>query len=510
VAFLLARSCPQSLVPSPKAGRKPGCGTYTVTLQDGIGRQSGVSFSVIRDTTPPTLTLEAVVQRDVLVTWSAADSGSGVYTSTCLLEVREDEGAWQTVSTRCGGEDDTHDGQPGHTYTFRLSASDNVSNAASTEVEALVPYVTKYYYANGQRVAMQKEGVVYYLHSDHLGSTSILSDENGQQVADSRVAYLPYGGVRLGDASTLPTDYTFTGQRNEAGLGLMHYGARFYSPRLGRFVSADSIVPQPGEPQALNRYAYAANNPVIYRDPSGHAECIYSDCNLVQNPAGNIIVTNVGGSALFRLIIQISQGKSTAANRLERILSETRGTGKLPNWRGIDAAAGGVTRTHFRGLGGLKGDAGFRTEFGDDHLYGTLWGQEQPASQQVGHFLTAVDMGYDGPEIWKVGIVGHEQVSDKKFTALAEEFIRPTRADIAAFEAAVGFDAFGDDTRRDTMLQSILDPARWGSLDTRVGNSMEDLRLSVRGWRLGNMVASSDIKTNKDFANWIALNVAGD
>jgi len=117
-------------------------GTYTVTLQDGIGRQSSVDLSVIRDTTPPTLTLEAVVQGShVYVTWSAADSGSGVDTSTCLLEVREDEGAWQTFSTDCGGEDATYDGQPGHTYTFRLSASDNVSNAASLEVEALVPYV---------------------------------------------------------------------------------------------------------------------------------------------------------------------------------------------------------------------------------------------------------------------------------------------------------------------------------------------------------------------------------
>jgi RHS repeat-associated protein len=116
---------------------------------------------------------------------------------------------------------------------------------------------------------MQKEGVVYYLHSDHLGSTSILSDGNGQPVTDSRVAYLPYGGVRLGDASTLPTDYTFTGQRNEAGIGLMHYGARFYSPRLGRFVSADTIVPTPLNPQALNRYSYVGNNPLKYTDPTG-------------------------------------------------------------------------------------------------------------------------------------------------------------------------------------------------------------------------------------------------
>ena len=127
---------------------------------------------------------------------------------------------------------------------------------------------------------MRQGDVVYYLHTDHLGSTSVLSDGGGQPAGD-RVAYLPYGGVRLGDASTLPTDYTFTGQRNEAGLGLMHYGARFYSPRLGRFVSADTIVPEPGEPQNLNRYAYAANSPLSFIDPNGHQVRPQESCDSI-------------------------------------------------------------------------------------------------------------------------------------------------------------------------------------------------------------------------------------
>ena len=50
----------------------------------------------------------------------------------------------------------------------------------------------------------------------------------------------------------------------------MYYRARYYDPELGRFIQADSIVPSPGDPQALNRYAYARNNPVRYTDPSGH------------------------------------------------------------------------------------------------------------------------------------------------------------------------------------------------------------------------------------------------
>ncbi len=49
------------------------------------------------------------------------------------------------------------------------------------------------------------------------------------------------------------------------------YGARFYDPLLGRFLSADTVVPQPGHPQALNRYSYVLNNPLKYTDPTGHA-----------------------------------------------------------------------------------------------------------------------------------------------------------------------------------------------------------------------------------------------
>ena len=46
--------------------------------------------------------------------------------------------------------------------------------------------------------------------------------------------------------------------------------ARFYDPLLGRFLSADSIVPEPGKPQSLNRYSYVYNRPLMYNDPTGH------------------------------------------------------------------------------------------------------------------------------------------------------------------------------------------------------------------------------------------------
>jgi len=86
-----------------------------------------------------------------------------------------------------------------------------------------------------------------------------------------RQLYYPYGAT-CASTGSLPTDRQFTGQRN-AGAGgdygsLYDFGARFYSPAIGRFLSADTIVPSPGNPshgdclrsQALQRYAHAANH----------------------------------------------------------------------------------------------------------------------------------------------------------------------------------------------------------------------------------------------------------
>jgi RHS repeat-associated protein len=82
----------------------------------------------------------------------------------------------------------------------------------------------------------------------------------------------------------IPTDRLYTGQRQET-FGLYDYRARYYHPALGRFISADPLVPEPGNPQALNRYAYVYNNPLRYTDPSGYAACIDDLCDLVAHPA---------------------------------------------------------------------------------------------------------------------------------------------------------------------------------------------------------------------------------
>ena len=67
--------------------------------------------------------------------------------------------------------------------------------------------------------------------------------------------------------------YTFTDQEeddDDEELGLYNYGTRLYDPILGKFISPDAIVQAPDDPQTLNRYSYARNNPIIYTDPSGN------------------------------------------------------------------------------------------------------------------------------------------------------------------------------------------------------------------------------------------------
>ncbi len=135
---------------------------------------------------------------------------------------------------------------------------------------------THYYEGPTGNVALRRTGHVsnngvFYLLGDHLGSTSVLVNQNG--TLNSSNYYYPYGSNRGGAQSTL-TAKRYTGQYHEAGLagsqGLYYYGARWYDPQLARFAQADTIVPDPTSPQAFNRYMYVAGNPLRFVDPSGH------------------------------------------------------------------------------------------------------------------------------------------------------------------------------------------------------------------------------------------------
>ncbi len=94
----------------------------------------------------------------------------------------------------------------------------------------------------------------------------MVTDSNGNNVQD--VSYYPYGKVNDNDGP-FNSRYKFTGKELDDSTDLYFYEARYYDPNLGRFIQSDSIVPDPFNPQDLNRYSYVRNNPIIYTDPSG-------------------------------------------------------------------------------------------------------------------------------------------------------------------------------------------------------------------------------------------------
>jgi RHS repeat-associated protein len=93
---------------------------------------------------------------------------------------------------------------------------------------------------------------------------------------------------------SLPTTYNYTGQRLDGGTGLLYYGARYYDPALMRFVQPDTLVPEPGNPQTLNRYAYTLNNPLKYTDPTGHIVCGFQGRACPAPPTFNPISIQTG------------------------------------------------------------------------------------------------------------------------------------------------------------------------------------------------------------------------
>jgi RHS repeat-associated protein len=90
-----------------------------------------------------------------------------------------------------------------------------------------------------------------------------MTDSGGTALGS--MLYAPFGSTRSG---SVPTDIKFTGQILD-NTGLYYYGARYYDPAIGRFISADPIVQSYANPQSLNRYSYVWNNPLKHTDPSG-------------------------------------------------------------------------------------------------------------------------------------------------------------------------------------------------------------------------------------------------
>ena len=115
-----------------------------------------------------------------------------------------------------------------------------------------------------------------YLHKDHLGS--LIATTNNQGEVIERFSFDAWGKRRTPDTwlsnsqGLQPSKITqkgFTGHQGMESVGLIHMKGRAYDPVIGRFVSPDPILQDPGQSLSYNRYAYVYNNPLTYFDPYG-------------------------------------------------------------------------------------------------------------------------------------------------------------------------------------------------------------------------------------------------
>ena len=135
----------------------------------------------------------------------------------------------------------------------------------------------EYVFFGGKRVAMRNvsSGTIYYYEDDMLGSARTMV-QAGQTSLCYDGDFYPFGGERI-ITNTCTQNYKFEGKERDTETGNDDFGARYYTSRLGRWLSADwSAVPAPvpyanlTNPQTLNLYAMVSDNPETFADLDGH------------------------------------------------------------------------------------------------------------------------------------------------------------------------------------------------------------------------------------------------
>ena len=99
-----------------------------------------------------------------------------------------------------------------------------------------------------------------YLLTDHLGSTSALTDVSGNVI--QQFVYDSFGN----NSGSTRSRYGYTGRERDPDTGMLYYRARFYDPQVGRFIETDPVG---FNGRDVNLYGYVWNSPVNYRDPLG-------------------------------------------------------------------------------------------------------------------------------------------------------------------------------------------------------------------------------------------------
>ena len=139
-------------------------------------------------------------------------------------------------------------------------------------------YSEKYLYIDNQLVAfVDTDGNKRFVHSDHLGSVSLVTDINGNVVEET--FYSPYGEILSGGRTSR---FDYVGKEFDSVTRDYDFNFRKCKPEWGcLFLQPDTLVPNRYDPQQLNRYSYAKSNPYKYKDESGHFPVLIAAAALI-------------------------------------------------------------------------------------------------------------------------------------------------------------------------------------------------------------------------------------
>ncbi|MDG4808711.1 polymorphic toxin-type HINT domain-containing protein [Micromonospora sp. WMMD1120] len=261
--------------------------------------------------------------------WSRTDNtgtttGSYTYDESGNTTTRPGPAGPQTLTWTVEGQlDKLTDSTGTNSYTYdasgnRLIAKDATGstlflgdqevrrNASTGQVTA-----TRYYSFNGETIAQRTLTGITWLASDHQGTAQVsVANDTNQTITQRRQT--PYGAPR-GAAVSWPNKQGFLGGYQDP-TGLTHLGAREYDPTIGRFISVDPVN-DPGNPQQLPAYTYAANNPTTYSDPSGR---IIAEYARVDEPGGNWKQLCSGGITGYECQAIVEDGKKNKQTRRDK------------------------------------------------------------------------------------------------------------------------------------------------------------------------------------------------
>lgn len=161
--------------------------------------------------------------------------------------------------------------------TYDLLGSNVIHEEIYTVIN-LVQATQDIYYTydiDGTLVSFNLDSVDYFYINNIQGDIVAIVNQDGNVVV--KYDYDSYGNIIQKNIDSglenvyKANAYTYRGYRYDLETGLYYLQSRYYNPEIGRFISSDGLLGQKGDILSTNMYAYCANNPVMYIDPSGES-----------------------------------------------------------------------------------------------------------------------------------------------------------------------------------------------------------------------------------------------